>query len=129
MGIKGGKASLGTRAFRTFREFLTAEAIHDPLAMAMIIYQKKLINTLAGLGPKGTVAPKPGRARPRKALLDVPFGDREEAKAQGAKWDRRTKSWYVLGDIPKTMEKWRAAPKPEVSDSLSPAKGRDGPKR
>ena len=49
MGIKGGKTSLGTRAFRTFREFLTAEAIHDPLAMAMIIYQKKLINAMAGL--------------------------------------------------------------------------------
>ena len=53
----------------------------------------------------------------------------EEAKAQGAKWDRRTKSWYVLGDIPKTMEKWRPAPKPEASDSLSPAKGKDGRER
>ena len=78
MSIKGGKASLGTRASR---EFLAAEALHDPLAMAMIIYQKKLINAMTGLGPKGTVAPKPRRARLRKTLLDVPFGDREEAKA------------------------------------------------
>ena len=59
MGLRGGEATLGTRAFRTFREFLNAEALHDPLAMAMIIYQKKLINTLAGLKPKGRVTAKP----------------------------------------------------------------------
>ena len=58
MGIRGGKASLGTRAFRSFREFLTAEALSDPLAMAMIVAQKKLINTLAGLGPKAKLEPK-----------------------------------------------------------------------
>ena len=132
MGIQGGKASLGTRAFRTFREFLTAEAIHDPLAMAMIIYQKKLINTLAGLGPQPAALKPKQRKNPvkaRKTRLDVPFGDREAAKAQGAKWDRRTKSWYVLGEIPKTMEKWRPAPKPELPDRVSPAKGKDGRER
>ena len=59
MGIRGGKAAPDTRAFRTFREFLNAEALHDPLAMAMIIYQKKLINTLVGPGPKRRITAKP----------------------------------------------------------------------
>ena len=59
MGLRGGNAALGTRAFRTFREFINAEALHDPLAMAMIIYQKKLINMLIGPGPKRHVTPKP----------------------------------------------------------------------
>ena len=59
MGIRDGKAALGTRAFRTFREFINAEALHDPLAMAMIIYQKKLINTLVGPRPKRHITAKP----------------------------------------------------------------------
>ena len=59
MGLRDGKATLGTRAFRTFREFINAEALHDPLAMVMIIYQKKLINTLVGPGPKRHITAKP----------------------------------------------------------------------
>ena len=59
MGLRGGKAALGTRAFRTFREFINVEALHDPLAMAMIIYQKKLINMLVGPGPKHRITAKP----------------------------------------------------------------------
>ena len=59
MGLRGSEATLGTRAFRTFREFINAEALHDPFAMAMIIYQKKLINTLVRPGPKRNITAKP----------------------------------------------------------------------
>lgn len=34
-----------------------------------------------------------------KTYLDVPFEQKDEAKALGAKWDRQERSWYVLSSI------------------------------
>lgn len=34
------------KAFKTFREFLQAEALGDPMAMAIIHYQKKMIEAM-----------------------------------------------------------------------------------
>ena len=45
------KQSLTGQAFNTWKEFLYADALNDPLAMAIIIYQKKMINTMLGLNP------------------------------------------------------------------------------
>lgn len=33
--------------------------------------------------------------KPEKTYINVPFKEKEEAKALGAKWDRQEKSWYV----------------------------------
>lgn len=34
-----------------------------------------------------------------RTYLDVPFAQKDQAKALGAKWDRTEKSWYVLADV------------------------------
>ena len=42
-----------------------------------------------------------------KVLLDVPFKQKEEAKALGAKWDRQEQSWYVPAGIDAApLAKW-----------------------
>ncbi len=40
------KFSLVTRSFKTWKEFLSHEALSDPMAMAIIIAQKQLVKTL-----------------------------------------------------------------------------------
>lgn len=44
----------------------------------------------------------------QKTYLAVPYTDRAEAKAAGAKWDKAAKSWFAdeNSDMPK-LEKWR----------------------
>lgn len=48
-----------------------------------------------------------------KTYLNVPYTDREAAKARGARWDRQTRSWYVLGaaDDP-ALAAWQPGPIP-----------------
>lgn len=42
-----------------------------------------------------------------KVLLDVPYKQKEEAKARGARWDRREQSWYVPNGVdPAPLAKW-----------------------
>ena len=67
--------------------------------------------------PKPEQAEKTAQKKePPKSWLNVPYDDKEEAKSKGAKWDRRAKSWYVQGEIPENLEKWRPSgeSKPEV---------------
>lgn len=52
IGNKKNKKNLAHRAFENFRDFLQYEALDDPMAMAIIIYQKKLINTLLNHHPE-----------------------------------------------------------------------------
>lgn len=43
----------------------------------------------------------------KKTLLEVPFKEKEEAKALGAKWDRQEQSWYVPVNVdPTPFSKW-----------------------
>lgn len=56
MGVKNGKDTLARKAFKSWKEFLQAEAINDPLAMAIIHYQKKIVNV--GLIPINKLARK-----------------------------------------------------------------------
>lgn len=57
MGVKNGKDTLTNNAFASWKDFLQTEALNDPLAMAIIHYQKKIVN--AGLSPIGKIAKKP----------------------------------------------------------------------
>lgn len=42
-----------------------------------------------------------------KVYLDVPYSDKDYARAHGAKWDATKKKWYVLGGVvPKELEKY-----------------------
>lgn len=56
-----------------------------------------------------------------RVYIEVPFVEKDEAKAAGAKWDSQMKSWYVAeGSDMTPFEKWRANP----SKAL-PSKERD----
>ncbi len=49
----------------------------------------------------------------KKAWLDVPFDDKDEAKSMGARWDKDKKRWYVLSNNPRLKEfaKWKSQKK------------------
>src|SRR3546814_10185593 len=59
MATKGKRReSLAVKAFHTWKEFLQAEALNDPLAMAIIVAQKKLLealNPFSILQPQGNI--------------------------------------------------------------------------
>lgn len=48
--------------------------------------------------------------------LDVPFGEKDEAKAAGARWDPRAKRWYAPRSGMSALEPWAALP--DVPDLL-----------
>lgn len=55
---------------------------------------------------KGEVKLTPAEGLTRQ-YLDVPYPERKEAKALGAKWDKEAKSWYVPeGTDPAPLAKW-----------------------
>lgn len=60
-----------------------------------------------------------------KVLLKVPYKQKEEAKALGAKWDRREQSWYVpVGVDPAPLVQWaHAAPQGNLGTAEKPAPG------
>lgn len=51
------------------------------------------------------------RTNPERVYLDVPFSEKDEAKALGAKWDRKEKSWYAPAGVDmERLQRW-AKPK------------------
>ena len=66
---------------------------------------------------------KPKRPEEQRTYLAVPFGEKAAARELGAKWDTRTKSWYVgpEADISK-LEKWlpENQRQPEQTPALDP---------
>lgn len=54
--------------------------------------------------------------RTNRAWLDVPFGEKDAAKAQGARWDPAAKRWYDPRPPTDGLQPW--APLPEVPDLL-----------
>jgi hypothetical protein len=48
-----------------------------------------------------------GRAVPMRRYLDVPFADKDEAKARGARWDPSARGWFVADGIDETsVRRW-----------------------
>jgi hypothetical protein len=63
--------------------------------------------------------------RPDRVYLDVPFADKDQAKAAGARWDPSAKRWYdpaAVGQPRPELQEWAALP--EVPDLL-PGEDRD----
>lgn len=51
--------------------------------------------------------PSKSLAENKRTYLAVPFTEKDQAKALGAKWDRKQKSWFFSGDQDsKPFEKW-----------------------
>jgi len=67
MGVRKGKDSLSMQAFKTWRDFLLYGVTDDPLAMAIIHAQKKLLETISLQNvrpsplPFKAKRPKPGK--------------------------------------------------------------------
>lgn len=54
-----------------------------------------------------------------KTYLAVPFTEKDDAKALGAKWDKEAKSWYAPeGTDIKTMQKWLPENQTQTAPSL-----------
>ncbi|WP_296999679.1 MULTISPECIES: zincin-like metallopeptidase domain-containing protein [unclassified Thalassospira] len=56
----------------------------------------------------------------KRIYLNVPFSEKDEAKALGAKWDRRAKAWYArdnmeLAPFKRWQETKAKAPEPRIS--------------
>lgn len=66
-------------------------------------------------------APNQDASTERKRIyLNVPFSEKDEAKALGAKWDRRTKAWYARDDMElEPFKRWQETkaktPEPKIS--------------
>ena len=55
----------------------------------------------------------------QKTFINVPFKEKEEAKALGAKWDRQEQSWYVPANIePAPFAKWAKEPAKTAGDDV-----------
>ncbi len=72
---------------------------------------------------------EPVPARLGRTYLDVPFPEKDEAKALGARWDRAEQAWYVpAGGDAAPFEKWgpgasRTLPAPSDSPQATRASG------
>lgn len=56
-------------------------------------------------------APADARQDAPKSLITVPYKEKEEAKALGAKWDRKEQSWYVPQNVDSApFAKWAQQP-------------------
>lgn len=54
--------------------------------------------------------------QPNRIYLAVPFREKNEAKALGAKWDRHSRSWYVAAQTPLApFQRWRERAKKRQS--------------
>lgn len=51
-----------------------------------------------------------------RQYLDVPFAEKDEAKALGARWDPKARRWYAPRADMSELQRW--APLPEVPDPL-----------
>jgi hypothetical protein len=62
-------------------------------------------------------------AREQQPWLDVPFGEKDEAKAAGARWDWRAKRWYAPRPGMAELARWLPAHRDEAppAESAAPA--------
>jgi antirestriction protein ArdC/phage/plasmid primase-like uncharacterized protein len=66
--------------------------------------------------------------KPEKTVINVPFKEKEEAKALGAKWDRQEKSWYVPGGVNLApFAKWEKPAVTAETDALKAATATENP--
>jgi hypothetical protein len=57
-----------------------------------------------------------------KIWIDVPYPQKDEAKALGARWDRQEQSWYVPAGVdPAPFARWTPATAPQARPKQSPA--------
>lgn len=86
--------------FNPYKEHIT-EYIRDKLEYYKIS-SPELSNKIDGVSMVSKSEPFDN-----KTYISVPFRDKEEAKALGAKWDRQESSWYIPSNLDKSsFSKW-----------------------
>ena len=105
-----------------FQATISPNAVEDMIAKASYANAKKMEQPLSPVldEPKSANSNEESQSRPettkerktensteqKKNYLNVPFEDRDDAKRQGAKWDKEQKLWYCSEEsLPQCM-KW-----------------------
>ena len=126
-----------TKSAANWRGFLVQEAVNDPLAAAIIRANGLLAGAVLGEGrpvrPGPQAAPiradgptehAPETARRPAIWLEVPFAEKNRAKALGARWSAKGKAWYVPHALdPEPFERWRPGPEKTPRAARSRADG------
>ncbi|WP_277279231.1 zincin-like metallopeptidase domain-containing protein [Thalassospira lucentensis] len=57
----------------------------------------------------------------KRIYLNVPFSEKDEAKALGAKWDRRAKAWYARDDMElEPFKRWQETKAKALEPKINP---------
>ena len=81
-----------------------SQASQEPMMAATTSLVRDMANT-----PPATPAPA-------RTYLAVPFAEKDEAKALGARWDKEAKSWYVPPDVDRApLARWLPDRTPAVA--------------
>jgi hypothetical protein len=57
-----------------------------------------------------------------RRYLAVPFAEKDEAKALGARWCPEVRLWYIPPEVPRKLFRWPDAPKQSVKPLPPPPK-------
>ena len=109
--------SLGASWDRERKQWWTTQA-RGAAALAPWLPKKQEKAHVAATPPVAAEMPQEhGKTTQVRQYLEVPFGDKDEAKALGAQWDKAAKAWYVPPGMPVALfNAWlpgKGAPHPD----------------
>ena len=94
--VKSWIAALKDDPLEIMRACRDAERIHD-FVLSMEMQKEKSVEHAMDEAPETMdMAPPPVQAAQERTYLHIPYQDKEQAKALGARWDARQKQWYAL---------------------------------
>jgi len=107
-------ASRGSEAVRE-----QVETLLTTISIANLLAAPDLSARPAPFEPSGAAA---SRVQDGRTYLVVPYKEREDAHALGAKWERERKQWYVPRDVDlAAFDRWPRADAAEPAGAASPA--------
>ena len=93
--VKSWIAALKDDPLEIMRACRDAERIHD-FVLSMEMQKEKSVEHAMDEAPETMdMAPPPVQAAQERTYLYIPYQDKEQAKALGARWDARQKQWYA----------------------------------
>lgn len=105
-------------------EILAAKEIRKSAEMAATLDDEDLKNKIEEFDSvyrTSTEAVDDKNNANEKIWLDIPFAQKEEAKALGAKWDRQEKSWYIPSGVDaEPFSKWQEAAVTQPDNTQNP---------
>lgn len=108
-------------------ETLTTAEFQETITGPHSLYYREVAEHLRVEGVNSGVKPGLGHS---KTLIDVPFTEKDQAKAIGAKWDRHAQSWYIPPDVDmEPFAKWRRADSVPGAHAGTSQSGGDKPTR